>query len=144
MLASRVSAHVPTSAPSIKCTAAGRGINPCRSQDDNDSHGARGGLNCDRKAGAKQHSEERVAADLLHRLDKGSVVLKGPSGGSVACGLLVDRYVFPMRLLAAIYLVFTPLLTIGCATQDNQPTAAETALEKYDQRGWNTEEGRVR
>jgi hypothetical protein len=49
-----------------------------------------------------------------------------------------------MRLLATICAVLTPLLTIGCATQDNQPTAAETALEKYDQRGWNTEEGRVR
>ncbi len=36
------------------------------------------------------------------------------------------------------------LLIIGCATSENQPTAAETALEKYDQRGWNTEEGRVR
>ena len=51
---------------------------------------------------------------------------------------------FSMKLFVAIGVLFTPLLMIGCATQENEPTPAETALEKYDQRGWNTEEGRVR
>jgi hypothetical protein len=64
--------------------------------------------------------------------------------GRVACLIMVGCYVVSMRLLAALCVFFAPLLMIGCATQDNQPTPAETALEKYDQRGWNTEEGRVR
>jgi hypothetical protein len=57
---------------------------------------------------------------------------------------MVDHYVFAMRLFATICALFIPLLIIGCATRENQPTAAETALEKYDQRGWNSEEGRIR
>jgi hypothetical protein len=48
-----------------------------------------------------------------------------------------------MRLLAAICAFFIPVPMIGCATQENQLTPAETALEKKDQRGWNKEEGRV-
>jgi len=36
------------------------------------------------------------------------------------------------------------LLIVGCATPENQITPAEAALEKKDQRGWNTEEGRIR
>ena len=77
MLASRVSAHVPTSAPNIKCTAAGRGINPSEARMMTIPHDARGGLNYDCKASSEQHSKKRIAAELLHRLDKGSVILEG-------------------------------------------------------------------
>jgi hypothetical protein len=49
-----------------------------------------------------------------------------------------------MSLSSATFALLVSLLTIGCATKEQQPTAAESALEKYDQRGWNTEEGRVR
>jgi len=45
---------------------------------------------------------------------------------------------------SAMLVLLASLLMIGCSTTQNQPTAAETALEKKDQRGWNTEEGRVR
>jgi hypothetical protein len=47
---------------------------------------------------------------------------------------------FPSVLLALLVSSFL----VGCATPENQPTPAETALEKKDQRGWNSEEGRVR
>ena len=40
-------------------------------------HDARGGLNYDCKASSEQHSKKRIAAELLHRLDKGSVILEG-------------------------------------------------------------------
>ncbi|HEY5744120.1 MAG TPA: hypothetical protein VIS99_16465 [Terrimicrobiaceae bacterium] len=49
-----------------------------------------------------------------------------------------------MRLLSAVCALFALLHMLGCATQQNQITPEEAALEKYDQRGWNTEEGRVR
>jgi hypothetical protein len=49
-----------------------------------------------------------------------------------------------MNLRTVLLALVAFSLIVGCATQENQPTPAETALEKYDQRGWNTEEGRVR
>jgi hypothetical protein len=90
-----------------------------------------------------ESDDRQLLLDMQFEIDG---ILEREVSGSfqVACLTAVDRYVFPMRLLATICALFTPLLMIGCATQENQPTAAETALEKYDQRGWNTEEGRVR
>jgi uncharacterized protein YcfL len=49
-----------------------------------------------------------------------------------------------MNLRTLLLALIGSTLLVGCSTPENQPTAAETALEKYDQRGWNTEEGRVR
>ena len=48
-----------------------------------------------------------------------------------------------MSFHTVLLALLASLLVVGCATQENQPTAAETALEKKDQRGWNAEEGRV-
>jgi hypothetical protein len=56
----------------------------------------------------------------------------------------MNRYVLCMRFFFAICALFALLPMLGCATQQNQITPEEAALEKYDQRGWNTEEGRVR
>jgi hypothetical protein len=49
-----------------------------------------------------------------------------------------------MRLFSLLLTLLASLLIVGCATKNDQLTPAETALEKEDQRGWNTEEGRVR
>ena len=49
-----------------------------------------------------------------------------------------------MKLTSAALALLASLLIIGCATKEDQLTPAETALEKKDQRGWNTEEGRIR
>jgi hypothetical protein len=42
------------------------------------------------------------------------------------------------------FALLASLLVIGCATKGDQLTPAETALEKKDQRGWSSEEGRIR
>jgi hypothetical protein len=49
-----------------------------------------------------------------------------------------------MSLPSATLALLASLLIIGCATKEDQLTPAETALEKKDQRGWSTEEGRIR
>ena len=49
-----------------------------------------------------------------------------------------------MKLLSAAFALLASLLIIGCATKEDQLTPAEVALEKKDQRGWNSEEGRIR
>ena len=49
-----------------------------------------------------------------------------------------------MKLTSAALALLASLMIIGCANQSDQLTPAETALEKKDQRGWNTEEGRIR
>ena len=49
-----------------------------------------------------------------------------------------------MSVPTLFFAVLASLLIIGCATSEDQLTPAETALEKKDQRGWNSEEGRVR
>ena len=49
-----------------------------------------------------------------------------------------------MKLQSVAFALLASLLIIGCATKGDQMTPAETALEKKDQRGWNTEEGRIR
>jgi len=49
-----------------------------------------------------------------------------------------------MSMPSATLALLASLLIIGCATKEQQPTAAETALEKKDQRGWSSEEGRIR
>ncbi len=54
------------------------------------------------------------------------------------------RYALFMNMPSAILALLASLLIIGCANQGDQLTPAETALEKKDQRGWNTEEGRIR
>ncbi len=52
-------------------------------------------------------------------------------------------YEFFMNMPTAILALLASLLIIGCATKGDQLTPAETALEKKDQRGWSSEEGRV-
>jgi hypothetical protein len=49
-----------------------------------------------------------------------------------------------MKLQSVAFALLASLLIIGCATKEDQITPAEAALEKKDQRGWNTEEGRIR
>jgi hypothetical protein len=49
-----------------------------------------------------------------------------------------------MKLTSAAFALLASLLIFGCANQGDQLTPAEIALEKKDQRGWNTEEGRIR
>jgi hypothetical protein len=50
-----------------------------------------------------------------------------------------------MSLPSATLALLASLLIIGCASkQQQQFTPSETALEKYDQRGMNTQEGRIR
>lgn len=49
-----------------------------------------------------------------------------------------------MKLHPVAFVLLAFLLIVGCATKGDQLTPAETALEKKDQRGWNTEEGRIR
>ncbi len=49
-----------------------------------------------------------------------------------------------MKLPSSAFALLVSLLIIGCATKGDQLTPAETALEKKDQRGWSTEEGRIR
>ena len=48
-----------------------------------------------------------------------------------------------MSLPSATLALLTSLLIAGCATKEQQPTAAETAPDKKDQRVWSaaTEEG---
>jgi hypothetical protein len=53
-------------------------------------------------------------------------------------------YGLAMKLPFVLAGLLVSLLIVGCATPENQITPAEAALEKKDQRGWNTEEGRVR
>jgi hypothetical protein len=48
-----------------------------------------------------------------------------------------------MKVPCAAFVLLASLLIIGCATKGDQLTPAETALEKKDQRGWSSEEGRV-
>jgi hypothetical protein len=48
-----------------------------------------------------------------------------------------------MKLLSVAFALLASLLIIGCATKGDQITPAEAALEKKDQRGWSSEEGRV-
>jgi hypothetical protein len=52
--------------------------------------------------------------------------------------------VFFMSVPSAIFALLASLLIIGCATKEDQITPAEAALEKKDQRGWASEEGRIR
>ena len=49
-----------------------------------------------------------------------------------------------MSMPSATVALLASLLIIGCATKENQLTPAETALEKKDQHGWSSEEGRIR
>jgi hypothetical protein len=49
-----------------------------------------------------------------------------------------------MSMPSTIFALLVSLLFIGCATKEDQITPAEAALEKKDQRGWASEEGRVR
>jgi hypothetical protein len=48
-----------------------------------------------------------------------------------------------MKLLSVAFALLASLLIIGCATKGDQITPAEASLEKKDQRGWSSEEGRV-
>ena len=49
-----------------------------------------------------------------------------------------------MSMPSATVALLASVLIIGCATKGDQLTPAETALEKKDQRGWSSEEGRIR
>lgn len=49
-----------------------------------------------------------------------------------------------MKLASAALALIASLLIMGCATKEDQITPAEAALEKKDQRGWASEEGRIR
>ena len=49
-----------------------------------------------------------------------------------------------MNVPSALFALLASLLIIGCATKEDQITPAEAALEKKDQRGWASEEGRIR
>ena len=49
-----------------------------------------------------------------------------------------------MKLAPAALALIASLLIMGCATKEDQITPAEAALEKKDQRGWASEEGRIR
>jgi len=48
-----------------------------------------------------------------------------------------------MSLPSVTLALLSSLLIVGCATNEPQPTPAETQLEKKDQRQWSKEEGRV-
>jgi len=51
--------------------------------------------------------------------------------------------IFFMSLPSIALALLSPLLIVGCATKEPQPTPAQTQLEKKDMRQWSKEEGRV-